>query len=167
MIMALLPVSISIGVLCGLWFFVTTQVVWLVAWVGYAAWASFYYAGGNKDALPKSYAANLAGMVQGAIFFWLWLNFGGGSMLVLSVLIGVFCFVMTIEGNIGLLSAIPGQFVGAAVFFGNFAGHASEKWSLVHVLINTAVCMLIGNLAGLLSAKVPEWFKPKEKVAST
>jgi len=77
----------------------TTQVVWLVAWVGYAAWASFYYAGGNKDALLKSYAANLAGMVQGAIFFWLFLTFGGGSMLVLSVLIGVFCFVMTIEGK--------------------------------------------------------------------
>ena len=115
--MGLLPVSISIGVLCGLWFFITTQVAWLVAWVGYAAWASFYYAGGNKDGLFKSIAANIVGMVQGAIFFWSWKEFGGGSMVLLSVWIGVFCFVMTIEGNIGLLSAIPGQFVGAAVFF--------------------------------------------------
>jgi len=164
--MALLPVSISIGVLCGIWFHITVLIPWLVAWVGYAAWASFYYAGGNKDAVLKSYAANVAGMVQGALFFWSWLQFGGGNTLLLSVWIGVFCFVMTIEGNIGLLSAIPGQFVGAAVFFGNFAGHAPQKWGLVDVLINTAVCMLIGNLAGILSAKVPEWFKPKQKAAT-
>lgn len=63
--MALLPVSISIGVLCGIWFHLTVMVPWLVAWVGYAAWASFYYAGGNQEALGKSIAANVAGMVQG------------------------------------------------------------------------------------------------------
>jgi hypothetical protein len=146
-----------------LWFFVTTQLAWLVAWVGYAAWASFYYAGGNKDALVKSYAANLAGMIQGALFFWSWKELGGGNMLLLSVWIGVFCFVMTIEGNIGLLSAIPGQFVGAAVFFGNLGGHKGE---IVLTLVNTAVCMLIGNCAGILSAKVPDWFKKKEEVAT-
>ncbi len=126
MSIALLPISISIGVLCGSWFFVTTQVVWLVAWVGYAAWASFYYAGGNKDALLKSSVANLVGMGQGALFFWSWLQFGGGSMVLLSVWIGVFCFVMTIEANIGLLSAVPGQFVGAAVFFGNLGAHKGD-----------------------------------------
>lgn len=63
--MALLPVSISIGVLCGIWFHLTVMVPWLVAWVGYAAWASFYYAGGNQEALGKSIAANVAGMVRG------------------------------------------------------------------------------------------------------
>lgn len=161
--MALLPISISIGVLCGLWFFITTQIVWLVAWVGYAAWASFYYAGGNKDAVLKSYAANLAGMVQGAFFFWSWKAFGGGSMLLLSVWIGVFCFVMTLEGNLGVLSAIPGQFVGAAVFFGNLGAHQGD---VALTLINTAVCMLIGNCAGLLSAKLPDLFKKKEAVVT-
>lgn len=161
--MALLPVSISIGVLCGLWFYLTTQISWLVAWVGYAAWASFYYAGGNSQALYKSYAANVAGMVQGALFFWLWLQFGGGSMALLSAWIGVFCFVMTIEGNISLLSAIPGQFVGAAVFFGNLGGH---KGDIIVTLVNTAACMLIGNVAGIVSAKLPDWFKTKKEVAA-
>lgn len=161
--MALMPVSISIGVLCGLWFFITTQVGWLVAWVGYAAWASFYYAGGNKEGMVKSFAANLAGMVQGAVFFWLWKLFGGGSLLLLSVWIGVFCFVMTIEGNVSILSAIPGQFVGAAVFFGNLGAHQGD---ISMTLLNTAVCMLIGNLAGILSARLPDWFKAKEKVAA-
>ncbi len=163
--MAFLPISISIGVLTGLWFFITTQVTWLVAWVGFAGWASFYYAGGNEDALLKSIAANIAGMIQGAIFFWLFLNIGNGSMVVLSVLIGALCFVMTIEANLPLLSAIPGQFVGAAVFFGNFAAHAPQQWGLIDVLVNTAVCMLIGNVAGILSAKLPGWVKPKEKAA--
>jgi hypothetical protein len=160
--MALLPVSISIGVLCGIWFHLTVMVPWLVAWVGYAAWASFYYAGGNQDALGKSIAANVAGMVQGALFFWLWVTFGAGSMILLSAWIGLFCFVMTIEGNIPLLSAIPGQFVGAAVFFGNLGGH---KGDIVDTLVNTFVCMLIGNFAGILSAKLPDFFKKKEAAA--
>jgi hypothetical protein len=153
--MALLPISISIGVLCGIWFHITVMIPWFTAWVGYAAWASFYYAGGNQDALVKSIAANVAGMVQGALFFWLWVNFGAGSMVLLSAWIGLFCFVMTMEGGIPLLSAIPGQFVGAAVFFGNLGA-----------LVNTLVCMLIGNLAGLLSARLPDFFKKKEAVAS-
>lgn len=158
--MGLLPVSISIGVLCALWFQITVWVPWLMAWVGYAAWASFYYAGGDNAALGKSIAANVAGMVQGALFYWLWLKFGGGNLIILSAWIGVFCFTMTMEGNIPLLSAIPGQFVGAAVFFGNLGGH---KGDIVATLINTFVCMLIGNLAGILSAKLPGFFQKKEE----
>jgi len=154
--MGLLPVSISIGILCGLWFQTTIWVPWLIPWVGYAAWASFYYAGGDKAALPKSIAANVAGMVQGAVFFWLWTKIGGGSLIFLSVIIGIFCFVMTMEGNIPLLSAIPGQFVGAAVYFGNLGAHKGDIWV---TLLSTFVCMLIGNLAGLLSAKLPDLFK--------
>jgi hypothetical protein len=157
--MKLLPVSISIGILCGLWFHVTVLVPWLVAWVGYAAWASFYYAGGNKEALPKSIAANWVGMIQGALFFYLWTQVGGGSMIALSILIGIFCFVMTMEGSLGLLSAIPGQFVGAAAYFGNLGAHKGDIWT---TLLNTMVCMLIGNLAGLLSAKLPDMFKKQQ-----
>ena len=157
--MALLPVSISIGILCALWFQITVMVPWLIAWCGYAAWASFYYAGGDKAALPKSIAANAAGMLQGAIFYWLWVKFGGGNMLLLSAWIGGFCFTMTIEGNIPILVKIPGQFVGAAVFFGNLGAHEGDIWV---TLLNTAVCMLIGNLAGILSAKLPDLFKKTE-----
>ncbi|MEK7375490.1 MAG: DUF1097 domain-containing protein [Thermodesulfobacteriota bacterium] len=160
--MALLPVSISIGILTGLWFHITVLIPWLVAWVGFAGWSSFYFSGANNAALPKSIAANTAGMVQGAIFFWLWLTFGAGSMILLSVLIGLYCFIMTMEGGIPLLSAIPGQFAGAAVFFGNLGGH---KGDIVDTLVSTFVCMAIGNLAGILSAKLPELFKKKEAAA--
>lgn len=160
--MGLLPVSISIGLLCGIWFHITTMIPWLIAWAGFAAWASFYYAGGNAEGLKKSIAANVAGMVQGAFFFWLWTMAGAGSIPVLSLIIGVFCFVMTIEGNIPLLSLIPGQFLGAAVFFGNLGGH---KGDIVATLVSTFVCMLIGNFAGILSAKLPDLFK-KKAVAS-
>lgn len=137
----------------------------MIAWVGYLAWASFYFSGGNTEALPKSIAANFAGMIQGALFFWFWTKAGGGSLIFLSVLIGLFCFVMTIEGNLGFLSAIPAQFIGAAAYFGNLGGHNNEIWV---TLVNTLVCMLIGNLAGLLSAKLPELFaKAEPKVETT
>lgn len=153
---ALFPISLSIGILCGLWFQITIWVPWLAPWIGYAAWASFYYAGGDTPALQKSVLANFAGMCQGALFFWLWTVAGNGNLVLLSVIIGIFCFVMTIEGALGLLSAIPGQFVGAAVFFGDLALHNGD---IGQALLHTAVCMLIGNLAGLLSAKLPEMFQ--------
>jgi len=158
--MALLPVSLSIGVLCGIWFQITVMQAWLIAWVGYAGWASFYYAGGNTEGLKKSLASNIAGMTQGAFFFFLWVKIGGGNMLALSAIIGVYCFVMTFEGNIPLLSAIPGQFVGAAVYFGNLGAHDGDIWV---TLLNTFVCMVIGNFAGLLSAKLPDLFAKKEE----
>ena len=162
--MALLPVSISIGVLCGIWFQITVMQGWLIAWVGYAGWSSFYYAGGDTAALKKSLAANIAGMTQGAIFFFLWTKVGGGNLLALSAIIGVYCFVMTIEGNIPLLVAIPGQFVGAAVYFGNLGAHDGDIWV---TLLSTLVCMTIGNFAGLLSAKLPDLFaKKKEEVSA-
>ncbi len=160
--MALLPVSISIGILCGLWFQFTIWIPWLVPWVGFAAWASFYYAGGDKAALPKSLAANVAGMIQGAIFFWLWVKFGGGNLILLSIIIGIFCFIMTMEGGIGFLAAIPGQFVGAAAYFGNLGAHNGDIWA---TLLSTLVCMIIGNVAGLLSAKLPDLFKKSETSA--
>lgn len=158
--MALLPVSLSIGILCGVWFQITVMQPWLIAWVGYAGWSSFYYAGGDTAALKKSLAANIAGMTQGAIFFFLWTKVGGGNLLALSAIIGVYCFVMTIEGNIPLLATIPGQFAGAAVYFGNLGAHDGAIWV---ALLSTLVCMTIGNFFGILSAKLPEFFTKKKE----
>jgi hypothetical protein len=149
--MALLPASIVIGILCGVWFHFTVLVPWFIAWVGFASMASFYYAGADAPALKKSVAANIAGMLQGAVFFFVWTKIGGGSMILLSVIIALLCFVMTFEGNIGLLVAIPGQFVGASVFFGNLGGHNGEIWV---TLANTAACMILGNLLAMLMVVV-------------
>ena len=156
--MALLPISIVLGVLCGLWFQITVWIPWLVAWVGFAAWASFFYAGGDNSGFAKSLSANVAGMLQGSFFFWLWVQYGSGSMIFLSVIIGVLCFLMTFEGNIALLSAIPGQFVGASGFFGNLCGHDGAIWA---TLVSTFVCMLIGNLFGIVSVKITNMVSKK------
>jgi hypothetical protein len=43
---------------------------------------------------------------------------------------------MTMEGSIGILSAIPGQFVGAAAYFGNLGAHNGDIWA---TLVNTLV----------------------------
>jgi ABC-type phosphate/phosphonate transport system permease subunit len=158
--MALFGLSLSIGVLAAIWFQITMWQPWLIAWVGFGGWASFYYAGGDVEGLKKSIAANVAGMTQGAIFFWLWTQFGGGNVYALSAIIGIYCFIMTFEGNIGLLAAIPGQFVGAAIFFANLGGHNGEIGT---TLLNTFVIMIIGNLFGILSAKLPGFFAKKEE----
>jgi hypothetical protein len=79
-------------------------------------------------------------------------------MIFLSVIIGVLCFLMTFEGNIALLSAIPGQFVGASGFFGNLCGHDGAIWA---TRVSTFVCMLIGNLFGIVSVKITNMVSKK------
>jgi hypothetical protein len=111
----------------------------------------------------KSIAANGAGMVQGAVFSWLWIQFGGASAILGFIGIGVFSAVMTIDGDIPLLAAIPGQFARAAVCFGNLG---RQKGDIRVTLANTPVCMLIGNSAGTLSAKLPGLFKQQKAQAA-
>lgn len=136
----------------------------LVCRLGGLCWlGQLFYAGGDKNALMKSIPANIAGMVQGAFFFWFWMNFGGGSLVLLALVVGIFSFLMVMEANISLLSVIPGQFLGVAAFIGNLSGHKSE---IVPTLVSSFVCVLIGNFAGIISAKLPELFKKAKKVTA-
>ena len=94
---------------------ITVIFPWLLAWVGYAAWVSFFYAGGDQKGFTNSLVANVAGMVQCAIFFWLWTKFGGGNLSVHNGDIWgalLNAFVCMLIGNCaGLLSAMPDLFV--------------------------------------------------------
>ena len=63
----LIALGISIGVLAGLWtvlaLTVTSIGAWqapLVVWIGFAAWACFYAAGGRLSGLTKAWAPTSA-----------------------------------------------------------------------------------------------------------
>lgn len=137
----LIGIGVSVGVLAGLWTYVSAELA-LVTWVAFVAWACFFAAGGGTEGLQKGLASNLVGV------FWGWvislgLTHVSGSNLALALMVTVVGFVLCIEAAVPLLSFIPGGFAGTAVFFGT-------AFDLRGVLI----AVVVGGLLGLLSERL-------------
>jgi Protein of unknown function (DUF1097) len=143
----LIALGISIGVLAGLftWFAGTVTSIggWqtpFVVWVGFAAWACFYAAGGRRPGLVKTLASNASGVVWGWLIVQVVSHVAAGSAAVLGLLVALAAFGMCVQAAWGPLGFIPGAFVGAASFFGTGA----LFWS-------TVVSLIIGGLLAYVS----------------
>jgi len=142
---SLLGVAISVGVLAGLWTFVSVELA-LVTWVAFVAWACFFAAGGGTGGLTKGLAANVAGV------FWGWVVSQGlanvnGSTLALSLMVTVIAFILCLEAALPLLSFIPGGFAGTAVFFGT-------SFDLTGTVIAVVAGALLGFVSEVLAGKI-------------
>ena len=109
---ALLGIGISVGVLAGVWTYVSVELT-LVTWVAFIAWACFFAAGGGTTGLAKGLAANVAGVL------WGWVISQGithvsGSTFALALMVTVVGFLLCVEAALPLLSFIPGGFAGTA-----------------------------------------------------
>lgn len=159
----LIALGISIGVLAGLftWFAGTVTAIggWktpFVVWVGFAAWACFYAAGGRRAGLEKTLASNVAGAVWG----WLIVTavaHTSSSAVVLGAFVAVAAFAMCVQAAWAPLGFIPGAFVGAASFFGTGALFWSTVVSLVLGGLLAFASELLGDVIerSLLHAAVP------------
>ncbi|MGY1683561.1 DUF1097 domain-containing protein [Geodermatophilus sp. SYSU D01176] len=122
----LIALGTSIGLLAGLFTWVALSVTsigtWqapLVVWIGFAAWACFYAAGGGVTGLAKGLAANVSGLLWGFALLWAATQVSAGSAAVLGLFVALAAFGMCVQAAVGPLSFIPGAFVGAAAYFGN------------------------------------------------
>ncbi|MEH3078217.1 MAG: DUF1097 domain-containing protein [Quadrisphaera sp.] len=155
----LLALGVSIGVLAGVLTWVgfsipeagTTAAV-LVVWVGFAAWALFYAAGGGTGGLAKTVASTISGVV------WGWLIIQGataamsGNALVLGIAVAVGAFGMCVQAAWKPLAFIPGAFVGAACFFGTGATGAA--------VLASVVSLVVGALLAFASEKGADVIEP-------
>ena len=142
---SLLGVAISVGVLAGLWTFVSAELA-LVTWAAFVAWACFFAAGGGTGGLAKGLAANLAGV------FWAWvvslgLTHVSSSTVALSVMVTVIAFILCVEAAWSPLSFIPGGFAGAAVFFGT-------QFDVTGTLVAIVAGALLGFVSEILAGKI-------------
>lgn len=159
----LIALGISIGVLAGLftWFAGTVTAIggWqtpFVVWVGFAAWACFYAAGGRRAGLEKTLASNVAGAVWGWLIVWA-VGHTSSSALVLGAFVAVAAFAMCVQAAWAPLGFIPGAFVGAAAFFGTGALFWSTVTSLVLGVLLAFASEVLGDVIerSLLHAPVP------------
>ena len=147
----LVALGISIGVLAGLWTVLALTVSsiggWqapLVVWIGFAAWATFYAAGGRVPGLTKTLGSNLSGLVWGYALLWAATQVSEGSAVVLGLFVALAAFGMCVQAAVPLLAFIPGAFVGAAAFFGN----GGVFWATAVSLIAGALLAFASELLG-------------------
>lgn len=124
----LVAVGISIGVLAGIWAQFCGN-VGLVAWIGFVSWACFYAAGGKKEGLGKTLAANLSGVFWGFIIITIMNLLNFPYALGVAVVIGA--FMMCVQAHIKYLAFIPGAFAGCASYFGSGTDIQAAALSLI------------------------------------
>jgi hypothetical protein len=112
-----LPISISVGILAGIWTYISI-ITGFLTWPAFAGWAAFFFAGGNNNGIVKAIPPAIAGIVLG--YFCVLLNqYTWGGTVALSVLVTVIAFIMTFLMNVSIFSLAPSAFLSCAVFFGS------------------------------------------------
>jgi hypothetical protein len=133
-------------------------------WVAFIAWASFFGAGGTKDAFVKSLAANLWGAVWATIALVLVAKFGAAGAPVIAVIVGATCCLMILGAHLPVLSVVSAQVYGyaATAGFALLTGGSALDFSLdkgpfttvaISLIVGACFGYAIGILAGKLVAK--------------
>lgn len=129
----------------------------LQIWAAFLGWASFFGAGGNNDALRKSIAANLWGVLWATIALVLIGSFGSAGVFVVAAIVAFTVGVMILGAHIPLLSVVPAQVYGYAptAAFGLLKGVPGSDLGLGSGPFTTiALSMVIGALFGYASGKI-------------
>jgi hypothetical protein len=142
----LVALAISIGILIAVWTYIAVGVAALPVWAGIVAWGSFFAAGGKTTGLTKTIAANLSGVFWAFVALYAAKSLGG-SVAVLSVLVGLAALFMVLQAKIPTLSFIPGAFLGAATAVSVVVG----AQGIPHPWIKTVIALLAGAVLGYLS----------------
>jgi hypothetical protein len=146
----LLALALSIGVLIAGWTYVALGPAALPVWAGIVAWGTFFAAGGKTTGLTKTIASNLSGV------FWAFVALKlsstlGGTLPVLSALVGVVAFAMVLQSKVAVLSFIPGAFLGAATAVSVVVGTSGTYTKTITALVAGAV---LGFLSELIAGKI-------------
>jgi hypothetical protein len=146
----LVALAVSIGILIAAWTYIALgTAAALPVWAGIVAWGCFFAAGGKTTGLTKTVASNLSGVFWAFVALYLnGLYESGGSIPVLSLLVGVAALFMVLQSKIPALSFIPGAFLGAATAVSVVVG---AKGAFPHPWVRTCVALVLGAVFGYLS----------------
>lgn len=100
------------------WTYAFVAELHLPLWPSFIASATFYAAGGSLEGLKRGYASTVAGIVYATATIWIVDAFFAGDVVALSVVVGVFMFLVGLHDYVSLLSFTPGGYFGYATMFG-------------------------------------------------
>ncbi|CDG01910.1 Putative Uncharacterized protein [Clostridium chauvoei JF4335] len=144
-------VSISVGILSGVWGFVSVS-LGLITWVGFIGCTSYYASGGEFSGFKKSIYANMTGVLWAMCIILCSSKFETSYWSY--IFTGIFSFVMCIQAKCKKLEFIPGAFCGSCCTFGT-----GGNWQAV------IIALLCGAVLGYSSDKGGQYlYKLVEKV---
>jgi hypothetical protein len=143
----LVALAISIGILISVWTYVALGVAALPVWAGIVAWGCFFAAGGKTAGLSKTIVSNLSGVVWAFLALYAAKSLGG-SVLILSICVGVAALFMVLQAKIPALSFIPGAFLGAATAVSVVVGAGA---TFPHPWVKTIIALVAGAVLGYVS----------------
>ncbi len=130
----------------------------LQIWACFIAWASFFHCGGGEAGLKNSVVANIWGSLCATVALILVTQASGGSVPVISAIVGVTVAVMILGAHVPLLAAIPAAVYGYActAAFGLLVTGADPMSAAIQTspFLNISISMAIGGLFGYLSGKI-------------
>jgi len=141
----MVPLALSIGILAGIWTFVSGNVQ-ILTWPAFVGWALFFAAGGDNDSVKKALAPGLLGMVLG-------LAVVKGAAIIpgawfIAVGVTIIAIIMVLVMPVKLFSFTPAAFAGCAVYFGANGD-----------IVAAGVPFIFGILLGWVSAVLPKLVK--------
>jgi hypothetical protein len=149
----LLALALSIGILIAIWTYIALGPAALPVWAGIVAWGCFFAAGGKTDGLVKTIASNLSGVFWAFVALTVANSVAPGNLAILSILVGVVAAAMVLQSKVGVLSFIPGAFLGAATAVSVVVGAAGTYPKVIAALIAGAIFGYVSEMiAGMLSA---------------
>jgi len=165
----LLPLSVSVAVLGGLWAFLALGPLasFALVWVGFIAAGCYFAAGADTKALSKT----IVGMIYGAVVAWI-------ALLIIAhvpmpalgtiwpaIVVGVTVFFLVIVASTDLLSCVPANVYGYAALVG-YTLSAGQLGALTatdasNPLLLIAVSAILGGALGYLMGLLSAALKPK------
>lgn len=145
----LISIGISAGVLAAVFVHLVffTSLAPVTAWVTFAAIACYFGAGGKGMGLLKGLAANITGVLWGALILFGFVQLGA-TWWSMALMVFVCVVGMCVQAKISFLSFIPGAFIGAAITFGTQAANA--KQFPYGDILGAIVAIIIGGALGWL-----------------
>ncbi len=148
----LLALGLSIGVLIAIWTYLAVVPAQLPVWAGIVAWACFFAAGGKTEGLIKTLGSTLSGVFWAFVALTLYQRFGGTNPVILAVLVGLIALAMVLQSRAGVLSFIPGAFLGAATTVSVVvAANGTYPKTIIALVAGAVFAWLSEALAGALA----------------
>jgi len=145
-----MPHALIIAVLAAFMQIVDFKLAQFSAWVGFAAWASYFAQGSTLKGGLKVIASWVGGVMASIIILELGTllakQFGVG--IGFPVAIGIVTFCVILFEKVPALDWIPGWFIGAACFFGyNKIAGGNYNTSVPVVLVSCVIGQAFGFVA--------------------
>ncbi|SFR06907.1 DUF1097 domain-containing protein [Poseidonocella sedimentorum] len=155
----IIALAIVIGVMGGLatWGAVAMASPYVLIWVIFIAWASYFHCGGKTEGLKSSTLANIWGAIMAAVALIV-LTSMGVTAVNAGICVGATVLIMILGAKVSILSAIPAQVYGYAATAGLFllggAAYGEGSGGIIQVAIAVSISMIIGNVFGYISEQI-------------